>query len=250
MGDGPKFEFDSFISRRMERAIDHHGDSVGRILSIKLYNYNRCCERTMSRRILLRQRDGRHALLAFLLVVAAPLLLVGVASTAAFVAVRSVHFHHNENSVDCRSRHKLGMRLFQSSSSSSNPKSSFLDQLPGESDSAFFRRISAAASDPATFERAVMQDQQQRENNNFSSPTSAKSSDTDHFSQNENNNGAANEGSAQKKKGYVRAEEWDAEEQRRRKSGELTWEERVQFEGQLHGNRVQQNDILRHHLHK
>lgn len=50
------------------------------------------------------------------------------------------------------------------------------------------------------------------------------------------------------KKGYVRAEEWEAEEQRRRKNGELTWEERVQFEGQRYGNQVNQNDILRHHL--
>ena len=47
------------------------------------------------------------------------------------------------------------------------------------------------------------------------------------------------------KKGYVRAEEWDAQ----RKTS-LQWEEKVQFDGRRHGNRWQQNEILRHNLFK
>ena len=44
---------------------------------------------------------------------------------------------------------------------------------------------------------------------------------------------------------YQRAEDWDKE---RRESGSLTWEEKVQFDGQRYGNQVKQNDILRRHL--
>lgn len=50
---------------------------------------------------------------------------------------------------------------------------------------------------------------------------------------------------AKKNGGYKPVEEWDKE---RKEKGILTWEEKVQFEGQRMGNRVKQNDILRHHL--
>ena len=46
------------------------------------------------------------------------------------------------------------------------------------------------------------------------------------------------------KKGYVRAEEWDAQTKR----ADLSWEERVQFDGQRHGDRFMQNEILRKNL--
>lgn len=44
---------------------------------------------------------------------------------------------------------------------------------------------------------------------------------------------------------YQRVEDWDAEQ---RKNGSLSWEERVQFDGQRFGNQVQQDAILRRHL--
>mmetsp|Transcript_1491 Transcript_1491/g.3464 ORF Transcript_1491/g.3464 Transcript_1491/m.3464 type:complete len:149 (-) Transcript_1491:290-736(-) len=44
---------------------------------------------------------------------------------------------------------------------------------------------------------------------------------------------------------YQRIEEWDAE---RKANGELSWEEKVQFEGQRYGNQVRQNSILQRHL--
>ena len=43
--------------------------------------------------------------------------------------------------------------------------------------------------------------------------------------------------------GYVRIEEWDAQ----RKTS-LEWEEKVKFDGQVHGNQWQQHEILRQHL--
>lgn len=49
-----------------------------------------------------------------------------------------------------------------------------------------------------------------------------------------------------KKGSYQRIEEWDAE---RKASGELSWEEKVMFDGQKHGNQVRQNDILNRNLH-
>ena len=44
---------------------------------------------------------------------------------------------------------------------------------------------------------------------------------------------------------YQRIEEWDAE---RKAKGELTWEEKVRFDGQRHGNQVRQNSILQRQL--
>lgn len=44
---------------------------------------------------------------------------------------------------------------------------------------------------------------------------------------------------------YQRIEEWDEE---RKEKGTLTWEEKVQFEGQKYGNQVRQNEILNRNL--
>ena len=46
---------------------------------------------------------------------------------------------------------------------------------------------------------------------------------------------------------YQRAEDWDREMKNRDK-GSMSWEERVQWEGQMNGNEFRQNEILRHHL--
>eukprot|EP00591_Stephanopyxis_turris_P005399 CAMPEP_0195527808 /NCGR_PEP_ID=MMETSP0794_2-20130614/29736_1 /TAXON_ID=515487 /ORGANISM="Stephanopyxis turris, Strain CCMP 815" /LENGTH=117 /DNA_ID=CAMNT_0040658809 /DNA_START=291 /DNA_END=644 /DNA_ORIENTATION=+ len=44
-------------------------------------------------------------------------------------------------------------------------------------------------------------------------------------------------------RGYQRIEEWDAENKQN-----MTWEQRVQFDGQRHGDRVKQNTILQKFL--
>eukprot|EP00563_Minutocellus_polymorphus_P017457 CAMPEP_0197721008 /NCGR_PEP_ID=MMETSP1434-20131217/4194_1 /TAXON_ID=265543 /ORGANISM="Minutocellus polymorphus, Strain CCMP3303" /LENGTH=194 /DNA_ID=CAMNT_0043305947 /DNA_START=39 /DNA_END=623 /DNA_ORIENTATION=- len=51
-----------------------------------------------------------------------------------------------------------------------------------------------------------------------------------------------------KAKGYQRIEDWDAD-QKKRKDGSMTWEEKLMFDGQRHGNQVRQNDILIRNLH-
>jgi hypothetical protein len=43
---------------------------------------------------------------------------------------------------------------------------------------------------------------------------------------------------------YVPIEQWDAN----RKKDDMSWEERIQFEGQRDGNKFKQNEILRHNL--
>lgn len=45
-------------------------------------------------------------------------------------------------------------------------------------------------------------------------------------------------------KGYVPIEQWDKE----RTKDDMSWEERVQYDGQRFGNRFNQNEILRHYL--
>jgi hypothetical protein len=44
--------------------------------------------------------------------------------------------------------------------------------------------------------------------------------------------------------GYQRIEEWDAQRSR----DDMSWEERVQFDGQRNGNQFRQNEILRRNL--
>ena len=92
--------------------------------------------------------------------------------------------------------------------------------MPGESDSAFYKRMQSAAGDPQVFEQFVCEKPAVKKHEK--APL-------------KENNG-----------GYQRIEDWEEQEQQRKK--EMSWEERVQFDGLRHGNRVSQNDILRHHL--
>jgi hypothetical protein len=88
---------------------------------------------------------------------------------------------------------------------------SFLEQQAGESDIQFIKRI--------TSEQPVQQQQQ--------SPQQSTNSTASVIGK------------------YQRIEEWDAQ---RQASGELTWEEKVQFDGQRLGNQVKQDSILRKHI--
>jgi hypothetical protein len=107
-----------------------------------------------------------------------------------------------------------------------------LDQLPGESDSDFMKRLMNIASDAATFEKAVME-----------SNTTEETKREKHGRFQPGNH--PHEAPKTTKKGaYQRVEDWDRE---RKES--MSWEEKVQFDGQRYGNQVKQDDILRHHLH-
>ncbi len=105
--------------------------------------------------------------------------------------------------------------------------SNFMDRLPNESDDAYFRRIVATASSPQSFENAVL-------NANVTNVT------------NHDGNGTTTTQNTTKSK-YVRAEVWEQQEREKAKSTS-NWEERVQFDGQVNGNRFNQNEILRHNL--
>jgi hypothetical protein len=110
----------------------------------------------------------------------------------------------------------------------------FMDRLPNETDDAYFRRILTAASDPQSFEKAVMKSQIPHVATNNTTDTTAITAET--------TNRNTTTGSK-----YVRAEVWDEQEREKAKSSS-NWEERVQYDGQIHGNRFNQNEILRHNL--
>lgn len=119
---------------------------------------------------------------------------------------------------------------------------SMLNRQEGESKDEFFKRITAAASDPKAFEQFVASD-------GDIEPTRAIGG--------EKNKGriihAVNDDSSSSSNktvtGYVRAEEWDRQLQEKKKNMKnLSWEERVQFDGQRYGDQFNQNEILRHNL--
>jgi len=131
------------------------------------------------------------------------------------------------------------------------PLSLALKRMEGESEKAFFQRVTTAASDPAAFERMVASDAAAGEPSTYATRTTNGST-------NGKKNGAASTAghagngagnpNKQPTAGYVRAEDWEAEQEEKRKNGSLSWEERVQFEGQRSGDRFKQNEILRHNL--
>jgi hypothetical protein len=109
-------------------------------------------------------------------------------------------------------------------------------QMPGENKDMYFKRVTAAASDPKAFERMALDDGSR---NSIHDISDSKNLDDESFELG---------GNPPIKRVYVRAEEWEQEWQEKKKNGKLSWEERVQFDGQRYGNQVNQDDILRRHL--
>mmetsp|Transcript_5542 Transcript_5542/g.11323 ORF Transcript_5542/g.11323 Transcript_5542/m.11323 type:complete len:153 (-) Transcript_5542:345-803(-) len=105
-------------------------------------------------------------------------------------------------------------------------KSSFLQQMDGESSSEYMKRLSKIASDPALLELSVQEHEQQQQ-----------------LQQQANNTVTTEE--KPKKTGYVRAEEWDAQHK-----ADMSWDQKVAFDGQRYGNRFNQNEILRKNLNQ
>ena len=106
------------------------------------------------------------------------------------------------------------------------------EQKPGESDIEFIRRITS----PGAVEEAA------------ALKAAASSLKAHKFV---NGTGAAldndedDEPPTAKKSGYQRIEEWDA---KRNDKGSMTYEQKLQFDGQRFGNQVRQDSILRRHL--
>jgi len=121
-------------------------------------------------------------------------------------------------------------------------------QQPGESSSSYMKRLQALASDPKAFERQRKQETASVESAGASSSPHRNAQLASTAMTPSNGTDASVEDGQQKEKrgGYQRGEDWDREQEDLRK--QMSWEERVQFDGQRHGNGFRQNEILRHHL--
>lgn len=151
-------------------------------------------------------------------IVTALLLAVGSSLVAGFLPSSPDARIHPRRSTAASST-ALAARQSKSSSSGGNANSPW-KQKPGESEFAYMKRLSEMASRAQDF---VIQ------NTTAAAAAATTSTSTD---------------DTPKKSGYVRVEEWNE----RAKRANLTWEERVQFEGQKHGDRFMQNEILRKNL--
>jgi hypothetical protein len=143
-------------------------------------------------------------------------------------------------------RHQRGTKRTTTSMTGTTTKSKTMQLygLPqrnhGESKEEYFRRMTQAAADPEQFARLVLTkevvDVVPNNNNSHhpagSSSSSSSSSDT------------SDDSTTSGRRGYVRAEEWEAEQQKQMS----TEERRLQFEAQMHGDRFRQNEILQRHL--
>lgn len=93
--------------------------------------------------------------------------------------------------------------------------------LRGSKSELSFEELTKLASDPKAFEAyALGKMKQEKKSDEVPKPT------------------------AKKQNAYVPIEEWDAN----RKKDDMSWEEKLQFEGQRDGNKFRQNEILRHNL--
>lgn len=115
------------------------------------------------------------------------------------------------------------MPLIQWQPSSVSLYSMDFNQRPGERDIDFIKRITSSA--------AILDGQ---ESDKKQQQRYLPSNSTAESSENKQPRGQ-----------YQRIEEWDKE---RIAKGELTWEEKVQFDGQRFGNKVKQDNILRRHI--
>lgn len=119
-------------------------------------------------------------------------------------------------------------------------KNGWRDHLPHESDIDFYKRIQEVAGDSKTFEQFTLAKRSSSLSSAAAPPTNAISNSTTKDS-------TVSSPGVVKRGGYQRVEEWH-EEQTTRHGGQMSWEERVQFDGLRHGNQIQQNEILRQHL--
>jgi hypothetical protein len=105
----------------------------------------------------------------------------------------------------------------------SSVRCSAFSQRPDESKADYYKRISEAASDPIAFERMALGKEEPAAASTTTTETNGKSSG-----------------------GYQRVEDWDKEQEELVK--EMSWENRVRFDGQRNGNKFNQNEILRRNL--
>jgi hypothetical protein len=134
--------------------------------------------------------------------------------------------------------HDLGsfnrqMSLFKGSNDFSQSSDSWRQYDP-----AYLKALQEAARDPKRFEEFISK----------SSDLTAK----DHLNPDKSTGIVKAHNSSEpcvvqeKKRGYVPIEQWDKEQKELLK--EMSWEQRVQFDGQRNGDQFRQNEILRKNL--
>ena len=111
-----------------------------------------------------------------------------------------------------------------------NPRRHDREPPPPSEKDAYYKRLVDASRDPVAFEKFVM-----AKDGKVAEPSASvqKANDSDDSAT-----------GSMHKKGYQRIEEWDAQ----RTKDDMSWEERVQFDGRRYGNQYQQNEILRKNL--
>lgn len=126
------------------------------------------------------------------------------------------------------------------------------DGDPQDEKQQYLQELREAAKDPIKFEAFVMKQRQKEEGksdaSSSSTTTTTKTSGYIPPNQSAPTNNTNNNNDASPKRGYVPIEQWNEEQVQKAKNGTLSWEERVQFDGQRYGDKFQQNEILRKHL--
>lgn len=128
-----------------------------------------------------------------------------------------------------------------------------MKQQPGESNSSYMKRLQQLASNPRAFENQLRVEsdgyddagsskKKNKKDGTTNSTIDGNSNSNDDDDDDDNNNNMKKK----KKRGYQRVEDWDKEQAEIAK--QMSWEERVQFDGQRNGNKFNQNEILRHNL--
>lgn len=130
------------------------------------------------------------------------------------------------------------MHAWKPSQPSYGPRPSALDQLADESDATYFKRLSETAEDPAAFEKLVFETMVSAQQTKAQA-TAAVAKTTPMKSDSEGDD-------VKRQRGYQRAEDWEVDQEQERK--EMTWEEKVKYDGQQDGDKFQQNEILRKNL--
>jgi len=207
------------------------------------------CIQTSIKRLRRRHRPSRSTPIAS----SSPLLFVIVIAISIAIAIHIVHVESFAFSHPHASFHGQGRLRFPNANANAGVAKSSCSKstshlFGAESD---MEELQRAARDPKAFEAYVLRKSQQ------------KKSQTDLSSANANNNNnsnntnrsavgsglkseSASEEAAPKAIKYVPIEQWD--EERSKNADNMSWEEKVQFEGLKHGNRYRQNQILNHHL--
>ncbi|KAL7464877.1 hypothetical protein ACHAXS_005209 [Conticribra weissflogii] len=132
------------------------------------------------------------------------------------------------------------------SKQSQNKKKSYspLEDEPWKNDESYWDMLQKASKDPATFEKFIEESVAKKKKLGSASVVASSLASSDSSTALEA--GESSPPPKTKKGTYQRIEEWDA--QRQNGNGNMSEEERLQWECQKMGNQFRQNEILRHHL--